>query len=103
MSNMSDSAALQRALGLSQEALAAAEKSDVRRVELLDAERMELLKSLRLELKRADAAAAAVLRQIAQLNDRTLGLIEHLRRGKARDMDMAAMGRRAVAAYANSR
>jgi hypothetical protein len=100
---MEGKAALLRALELSHEALAAAEKSDAPRVELLDAERMELLKSFRFDVERVDAADGAVLRQISQLNDRTIGLIEHLRRGKGRDMDMAAVGRRAVAAYANSR
>ena len=45
----------------------------------------------------------ALLQQIAQLNDRAIGLLEHQRRGKGRDLDMAAVGRRAVAAYSSIR
>ena len=45
----------------------------------------------------------ALLQQIAQLNDRSIGLLEHQRRAKGRDLDMAAVGRRAVAAYSGSR
>jgi hypothetical protein len=30
-------------------------------------------------------------------------LLEHQKRGKGRDMDVAAVGRRAVAAYSNTR
>jgi predicted MarR family transcription regulator len=37
------------------------------------------------------------------MNDRTIGLVEHQRRGKGREMDMAAAGRRAVAAYSGVR
>ena len=48
-------------------------------------------------------ASRDLLQQIAELNDRTIGLVEHHRRGKGREMDMAAVGRRAVAAYSTIR
>jgi len=94
---------LLRALGLSQEMFAAAEQKNLRSLELLDAERLELLKSFWRETKRADAADRALLEQISQINDRTIGLLEHQRRSKGRDIDMAAVGRRAVTAYSNIR
>jgi hypothetical protein len=94
---------LARALALSQEMLAAAERANLQSLTLLDAERLELLKSFRLESKHVDAADRALLQQISQTNDRTIGLLEHHRRSKGRDMDMAAVGRRAVAAYSSIR
>jgi predicted MarR family transcription regulator len=94
---------LARALALSQEMLAAAEQANLQSLELLDAERLELLKSFRLEVKQVNAADRALLEQISQINDQTIGLLEHQRRGKGRDMDMAAVGRRAVAAYSSIR
>jgi hypothetical protein len=95
--------ALARALTLSRVMLEAAERSDLQTLCSLDAERLELLQSFRLESKRVDAANWAVLQQISQLNEQTIGLLEHLKRGKGREMDMAAVGRRAVAAYAGGR
>lgn len=94
---------LARALALSQEMLAAAELANLQSLELLDAERLDLLKSFRLETKQVIAADRALLEQISQTNDRTIGLLEHQRRSKGRDMDMAAVGRRAVAAYSSIR
>ncbi len=95
---------LLRALALSHEMFAAAERGDLRSVELLDAERLELLKCFRLETKVVNAAAdRALLQQISQLNDRAIGLLEHQRRSKGREMDMAAVGRRAMAAYSSIR
>jgi len=49
------------------------------------------------------AAERALLQQISQINDRTIGMLEHQRRAKGRDMDMAAVGRKAVAAYSSTR
>jgi hypothetical protein len=95
--------ALMRALALSREMLEAAEQSKLQQLSSLDAERLQLLKSFRLDTKRVDAASRDLLQQIAELNDRTIGLIEHLKRGKGREMDMAAVGRRAVAAYSGVR
>jgi hypothetical protein len=91
--------ALTRALALSREILDAAEQSNFESLSSLDAERLLLLKSFRLDNKLVDAPSLNLLRQISQLNDRAIGLIEHLKRGKGREMDMAAVGRRAVAAY----
>jgi hypothetical protein len=94
---------LARALALSQEMLAAAEQANLQSLESLDAERLELLKSFRLDTKHVDAADRALLQQISEMNDRTIGLLEHQRRSKGRDLDMAAVGRRAVAAYSGIR
>jgi hypothetical protein len=94
---------LARALALSHEMLEAAEQSNLPSLSSLDAERLQLLKSFRLETKRVDAADRVLLQQIAQLNDRAIGLLEHLKRGKGRELDMAAIGRRAVAAYSGNR
>jgi hypothetical protein len=92
---------LVRALALSQDMLADADKADFTSVALLDAERLQLLKSFRLQNRQVAPADQALLQQISQLNDRTLGLLEHHRRSKGREMDMAAVGRRAVAAYSS--
>jgi hypothetical protein len=103
---MSDTAvnlALVRALAVSNEMFTAAEKADFQSVALLDAERLQLLKSFRFDAKRIEAGDRAMLRQIALLNDRTIGLLEHQRRSKGREMDMAAVGRRAVVAYSSIR
>jgi hypothetical protein len=94
---------LARALTLSQEMLAAAEQANLQSLELLDAERLDLLKSFRLESRQVNAADRALLQQISETNDRTIGLLEHQRRSKGRDMDMATVGRRAVAAYSSIR
>jgi hypothetical protein len=95
--------ALARALALSHEMFATAERADLQSLERLDAERLELLKSFRLETRQVGAAERALLQQISQVNDRTIGMLEHQRRAKGRDMDMAAVGRRAVAAYSSTR
>jgi hypothetical protein len=94
---------LARALTISQEMLAAAERANLQFLELLDAERLDLLKSFRLEARQVNAADRALLQQISETNDRTIGMLEHQRRSKGRDMDMAAVGRRAVAAYSSIR
>ncbi len=94
--------ALTRALSLSERILAAAEGADLELVASLDAERMRLLKSFKRE-QQLSLANREVLGQIMALNDRTVGLLEHRKRGKGREMDMAAVGRRAVAAYASVR
>jgi hypothetical protein len=94
---------LARALALSQEMLDAAETGDLKSLASLDLERMELLKSFRNAVKQVSAADQAVLSQINATNERAIGLLEHRRRSKGRDLDMAAVGRRAVAAYADTR
>jgi hypothetical protein len=95
-------AALQRALDISHELTAVADGGDLETAMSLDAERLQLLKSARAALQPLDESNRTVLREIAALNDRALGSLEHLRRAKGRDMDMLAVGRRAVRAYSNT-
>jgi len=94
---------LARALAISREMLDAAEKGNLQSLGALDLERMDLLKFFRNSTRQLTAADRALLQQIAQLNDRAIGLVEHQRRAKGRDLDMAAVGRKAVAAYASHR
>lgn len=98
-----DSSILVRALALSQEMLSAAEQGRLPVLQSLDAQRLELLQSFRIDAPRPNAADQALLQQISQLNDRAIGLIEHHRRTKGRELDMAGVGRRAVAAYSGVR
>jgi hypothetical protein len=97
---MSGATPLQRALALSREVLAAAEAGDAQRAVRLDAERLRLLKSVN---RGADGAERALLEEIAGLNDRSVGHLEHHRRTAGRQLDLAAVGRRAVAAYSGVR
>jgi hypothetical protein len=94
---------LGRALAVSHEVLAAVEQVNLDAVTVLDGERLRLLQSARLKRESLSAEDRAVLKQIAELNDRAIGLMQHHRRRKERAMDMAAVGRRAVAAYSNTR
>jgi hypothetical protein len=94
--------ALQRALDISHELVAVADGGGLDLTVSLDAERLQLLKSARAALQPMDEKNRTVLREIAALNDRALGLLEHRRRAKGRDMDMLAVGRRAVRAYSNT-
>ena len=103
MTKRETNARLARALSISYEMLTAAEAANLQCVAQLDAERMQLLKSFRLEAKQVDADDRSLLLQISQLNDRTIGLLEHHRRSKGREMDMAMAGRRALAAYSSVR
>jgi hypothetical protein len=95
--------ALQRALDLSQEIVAAADSGDVRQIARLDAERLRLLKSVRHAPQPLSPADRSMLRAIADLNARSLGRMEHRFRAKCRDMDMLSAGQRAVRAYAHHR
>jgi hypothetical protein len=95
-------AALQRALQLSRELAQVAEGGDLGLAVRLDAERMQLLKSARGALQPLDELCRASLREIDALNDRALGFLEHRRRAKGRDMDMLAVGRRAMRAYTDT-
>jgi hypothetical protein len=103
MTHGKDNEHLLRALALSHDMLAAADQANWQSLRLLDAERLELLKSFWRKTQRADAADRALLEEISKVNDRTIGLVEHQRRSKGRDIDMAAVGRRAVAAYSTVR
>jgi hypothetical protein len=95
--------ALERALVLSQQLLAAADQSNLQELAHLDAERMRLLQSLRTERDNLSAGDRRVLKDVSELNDRAIGLMEHHRRRQERELDMAAVGRRAVAAYSTTR
>jgi len=103
MTSSETAAALQRALDLSQDIVAAAEGGDVEEILRLDAERLRLLKSLRQTLPTLSPADRSMLRVIADLNARSIGRMEHRFRAKCRDMDMLTAGRRAVRAYAHHR
>jgi hypothetical protein len=103
VSQAASNPALLRALAVSSQMFEAVEKSDFKNVASLDAERLQLLKLFKLEVRQVDAASRVLLQQISLLNDRTIGLLEHQRRAKGREMDMAAVGRRAIAAYSNNR
>ncbi|HEV7613224.1 MAG TPA: hypothetical protein VGO37_15190 [Steroidobacteraceae bacterium] len=95
--------ALERALVLSHQLLDAADQSNVQELARLDAERFRLLQSVRLDRDNLTAADRLLLHEVTELNDRALGLMEHHRRIKERALDMAALGRRAVAAYCDTR
>jgi hypothetical protein len=94
---------LRRAAEISRELAAVADRGEVHLAVSLDAERLQLLKSFRLERKQLDAGDRVLLQEISQLNDKAIGLMEHHRRIKERALDMAAVGRRAVLAYSNTR
>jgi hypothetical protein len=94
---------LHRALRLSEQIALLADGGDAGQIVHLDAERLQLLKSARTALRSLDEQSQSIVGQISVLNDRTLGLMEHRRRAKGREMDMAAVGRRAVAAYGRVR
>jgi hypothetical protein len=63
----------------------------------------ELLEEVHHALTPMNEKDRAVLREIADLNARSLGRMEHRFRAKCRDMDMLAAGRRALRAYSNHR
>ncbi len=95
-------ASLQQALEVSRRCLEAAEHGNVPALIDLDAQRLQLLKSARRGLSHIDAEHQALLQEISRLNDCAIGAVEHQHRAKAREMDMAATGRRALAAYSNT-
>jgi hypothetical protein len=103
MNRQTAMAALERALEISRELAAVADGGEVRRAASLDAERLQLLQSARDALMPMDERSRAVLREIAELNDRSIGRLEHRFRAKCRDMDMLAVGRRALRAYSTNR
>lgn len=100
MNRQTATAALKRALELSYELAAIADSGDVRLTPRLDAERLQLLKSARSALQPLAEEHRACLREIAALNDKAIGFLEHRRRCQARDLDMLSVGKRAVRAYA---
>ncbi len=94
---------LERALALSRDLLSAADQADLQTLARLDAERLRLLQSLRSEREALSPGDQRMLREISELNDRAIGVVEHHRRTKGRELDLAAVGRRAVTAYSNTR
>ena len=92
-------ARLVRALRLSEALLEGAQRAQLQTLASLDAERLGLIKSFRSSTRVICAADRELLARINELNDRALGQWEHHRRSKGREMDMAAVGRRAVSAY----
>ncbi len=94
--------ALLRALQISRELATVADSGDLALAVSLDAERLLLLKSARAALQPLDEKDHSVLREITVLNDQALGLLEHRRRAKGRDMDMLVIGRRALRAYSST-
>ena len=91
---------LARALELSRELAALAADGDAVRAARIDAERLELLRRARAALPALGPAEAAILAEIGRLNDHAIGSFEHRKRATERDLDTAAAGRRALAAYA---
>jgi hypothetical protein len=93
-------AALERALALSRELTDAADAGDAAATQRLDAERGILLRTATADGAGFDDADRALLQEIAALNSRALGALQHRQRAIARDLDMLIAGRRAVRAYA---
>jgi hypothetical protein len=103
MSDIARPDLLQRALAISRELSQLAEAGDIAMALALDRQRRELLRVARPGRGSHEALGErerAMVAEIASLNDRALGALEHRLRIKARELDMAAVGRRAVAAYA---
>ena len=90
---------LQEALAISRELAQVAASGDANRALALDARRRELLDAARTG-DACTAADRATLAEIEHLNDHALGALEHHLRIKARELDVATAGRRAVIAYA---
>lgn len=103
MNRAQASAALERALQISRELAAIADSGDARATASLDAERRQLLQSARPALRPLHEQDQRVLREIADLNDRAIGHLEHRKRAMGRNMDMLAVGRRALRAYSTTR
>jgi hypothetical protein len=103
MSRAEAEVSLRAALELSHAVAAAADGGDPQAAARLDAERRRLLESVRRGLSPLQPAERAVLAEIRALNQHALGLLQHRQRATARDLDMLAVGRRAVRAYAATR
>jgi len=69
----------------------------------LDAARLELLKSASGTGRTTPVNHRELLQEIADLNAKAIGCLEHHHRRTARDMDMASAGRRALIAYSPTR
>ena len=93
-------AGLRLAWRLSRELAQIADHGEVDRIPVLDAERRALLESLRLARVPLDEEARRLWQEIAALNDRAIGVLEHRRRALEREVDVAVAGARALRAYA---
>lgn len=91
--------ALQRALEISRELATVADRGELEAAIRLDADRLQLLKAARSALPQLDAHEQRLLGEINALNALALGALQHRQRAMARDMDMIAVGRRAMRAY----
>jgi hypothetical protein len=91
------------AVALSRDVVAVADRGDLKVLAQLDAKRLQLLKSFRSGARHLASVDRTLLMEITRLNEQALGLMEHRRRIKGRELDLAAVGRRAVAAYAINR
>ena len=94
------SATLELALGLSRQLVQLADAGDLGEAVRLDTERRRLLRAACSDASLLGAHERELLAEIGTLNDRALGLLEHRQRIKARELDVAMAGRRAVVAYA---
>jgi hypothetical protein len=95
--------ALHQALDVSRRLAAAAESGDSAAAMQMNAERMRLLKEARRALQPVDATDREILAEIADLNQRAIGALQHGLRRTARQLDMLSVGRRAVRAYSATR
>lgn len=93
-------AILRLATHLTRELAQIADHGEVDRIPALDAERRALLESLRLARVPLDEEGTRLWQEIAALNDRAIGVLEHRRRALERDVDVAVAGARALRAYA---
>ena len=92
-------ACLRLAWQLSRELVQIADHGEVDRIPALDAERRALLESLRVARVPLDEEDARLWQEIAAMNDRAIGVLEHRRRALERDVDVAVAGARALRAY----
>ena len=95
--------ALEQALAVSRDLLQAAQSGDAETAVRLAAVRLELLQAADAAPAAGAPVADALIGEISRLNDQAIGAMEHRLRAKVREFDMAAVGRRAVEAYAVTR
>jgi hypothetical protein len=103
MSRAEAQASLRSALALSRTIAEAADGGDLVAMVRHDVERRRLLEAARRDLKMLQPGDSEMIAEIRALNARAIGLLQHRQRATARDIDMLAVGRRAVRAYAATR
>jgi hypothetical protein len=94
---------LERALALSHEVAAAADRGDGNAVVALDRERRKLLESFGNSGHSLDGDAWHLMQEVVALNNRSIGAMEHRRRITQRQLDGVLTGRRAINAYGVTR